>query len=56
MDQLPPHDERAWKSFEPGPQRHRSDPLRHPPHRGSLFPLIRCSQADPHGTRPLRRG
>nr|WP_245422895.1 hypothetical protein [Neorhizobium huautlense] len=30
MDQLPPHDERAWQSFQPGAQRHRSDPLRYP--------------------------
>nr|WP_244618016.1 hypothetical protein [Rhizobium sp. RU35A] len=29
MDQLPPHDERARQSFEPGPQRYRPDPLRH---------------------------
>ncbi|WGI71130.1 hypothetical protein QEO92_08230 [Neorhizobium petrolearium] len=55
MDQLPPHDERAWQSFQPGAQRHRSDPLRHPPHRGPLLPLIRFSQAGPRGIKPLRR-
>ncbi|WJH42316.1 hypothetical protein N7E02_24595 [Aliirhizobium terrae] len=40
MDQLPPHDERAWQSFEPGTLGHRSDPLRHSQHRFAFLPLI----------------
>nr|WP_234811337.1 hypothetical protein [Xaviernesmea oryzae] len=53
MDQLPPHDERAWQPFQPGPQRHRSDPLRHPQHRGPFLPLIR-SRSGPRGMKPLQ--
>nr|WP_249936957.1 hypothetical protein [Agrobacterium deltaense] len=30
MDLLPPHDQRTWQPFQPGSERYRPDPLRHP--------------------------
>ncbi|MDH0114894.1 hypothetical protein N5C66_23475 [Rhizobium pusense] len=30
MDLLPPHDQRTRQPLQPGSERHRPDPLRHP--------------------------
>nr|WP_235864244.1 hypothetical protein [Pseudorhizobium flavum] len=49
MAQLSSHDKRTGRPVQPGAQRHRPDPLRHPSRCCPLLPLAGTECAEPTG-------